>query len=269
MEHLGGQYIDAGGAPQQQRRGELPQTEQEHHAGGRDDGGAQQRQRDGEQAPQRRSAAGRGGRLQLLAHVFQAGKDKHIDKRTQQQARDEHDPFDRVNIERPLLQAGQQGQRTQAHVEVTNLGRKQEDPARYRGHCRHNQRQQGGEFTDFAHAPWQQRCTPRQQSAQQHRQHTGQQGQDHRGSHGVADTAQFGHATKRRPAIGERAPLQLEDGPYHREADHQHNQHPAGLRRHFCAQQAATAPPRPLGVNTGVRIHGIDSSFWARKPCMA
>jgi hypothetical protein len=104
VKHLGGQHVDVRGSAQQQRHGELSHAQEEHHPGGEHDGRAKQRQRDGKEAPHRRGAAGCRGRLKLLAHVLQAGVHEHIHEGAEQQAGNENNPLDRVDVKRTFFQ---------------------------------------------------------------------------------------------------------------------------------------------------------------------
>jgi hypothetical protein len=131
----------------------------------------------------------------------------------------------------------------QHHVQVADLGRQQKDPAGHRGHCRHDQRQQRRELACFLHLARQQRGAPGQRRSENHGEYAGHEGEDDGRAHGVADARQFAHAGEGRAALGECAPLQLDDGPQHAKADDEDDDHPADLRRDFPAQDSAASPP--------------------------
>ena len=160
--HLRREHGDAGVAAEQQRAGELPETEQQRHAAAVHEHRPQQRQRDPEEHPGATRAADLRGLEQLGVDVGEARAHEQVDERGETEPGDDHDPRHRVDVDRALLEVVPPRQVAQQGVEVAGAGREQERPADHRRHRRHDDRQDR-QHPQQLHARWQAGRRPREQ----------------------------------------------------------------------------------------------------------
>ena len=129
-EHVRRQHADTLGASEKQRSGELAKTEQQRDPAAVDERRTEQGQNHLEEHPRARRARHLRRLDQLTVDVLEARTDEQVDERRQRQTRDDHDEWQRVDVERPLQAVAPPGKVPQVPHSGSRARARAETPSR-------------------------------------------------------------------------------------------------------------------------------------------